>query len=118
MDTSILESQRRNSQIKNEYISVKNTLRPKLNAENIISVINSRAFSMARYGTGTVCWTKMKLEEIDWKTRKQMTIYGAQHPKANVDKLYLQVCEGGRGLIGIRDCVQVGTHSLIALIST
>ena len=49
----------------------------------------------------------MELEEFDRKTRKPMTMHGAQHPKADVDRLYLLKCEGGRGLIGLEDCVQV-----------
>ena len=36
-----------------------------------------------------------------------MTMYGAHHPKADVDRLRLQRCEGGRGLLGLEDCVQV-----------
>ena len=36
-----------------------------------------------------------------------MTMYGAHHPKADVDRLCLQRCEGGRGLLGLEDCVQV-----------
>ena len=34
----------------------------------------------------------MELEELDWKARKLMTMYGVQHPKADVDKLYLLRC--------------------------
>ena len=44
--------------------------------------------------------------------------YGAQHHKADVDTQYLQRCEGGRGLIGLEDCVQVEVHSLEKYIST
>ena len=39
-------------------------------------------------------------------------MYGAQHLKADVDRLYLQQCEGWRGMIGLEDCVQVEVHSL------
>ena len=49
----------------------------------------------------------MEHEELDRRTRKLMTMYGAHHPKADVDQLYLQRCEGGRGLLGLEDCVQV-----------
>ena len=35
----------------------------------------------------------MELVGIHWKTRKLMTMYRAQHPKADVDRLYLQGCE-------------------------
>ena len=47
-----------------------------------------------------------------------MTIYGAQHLKADVDRLYLHRCEGGRRLIGLEDCVQVEVHCLENSLST
>ena len=49
----------------------------------------------------------MELEELDRKIRKLMTMYRVHHRKADVDRLYLQRCEGGTGLIGLEDCVQV-----------
>ena len=54
----------------------------------------------------------MELEELDRRTRKMMTMYGAHHPKADVDRLYLERCERGRGLPRMKDCVQVEGHSL------
>ena len=41
-----------------------------------------------------------------------MSMYGAQHPEANVDRLYLKRCDGGRGLVGVEDCVQTEVNSL------
>ena len=100
-------------QLKKEYIRrVRNVLKSELNERNIILAINSRAVSIARYETGIIKWTKNELEELDRKTRKLMTMYGAQHPKADVDKLYLKRCDGGRGLIGVEDCVQAEVNSL------
>ena len=100
-------------QIKNEYIRrVRNILKSKLNGENIILAFNSRAVSITRYGVGIISWTKMELEELDRRTRKLITRYGAHHPKTDVNRLYLQRCEGGRGLLGLEDCVQVEVHSL------
>ena len=105
--------------IKKEYIRrVRTKLKSKLNGENIISAINSRADSIVTYGAGIISWTKMELGELDWKTRKLMIIYGAQHPKTEVDRLYLQRCEGGRVLIGLEDCVQIEAHSLEKYLST
>ena len=49
---------------------------------------------------------------VDWKTRKLVAMYKAHHPQADVDRLYLQRCEGGKGLVGLEDCVQVEVHSL------
>ena len=60
----------------------------------------------------------MELEELDRKAKKLMTMYGAHHPKADVDRLYLQRCEEGRGLLGLEDCVQVEVHSFEQYLST
>ena len=87
-------------QKKKEYLRrVRNILKSKLNEGNIILAINLRAVSIVRYGAG-------------------MTMYGAHHPKADVDRLYLQRCEGGRGLLGLEHCVQVEVHSLEKYLST
>ena len=100
-------------QLKKEYIrGVRNVLKTKLNGGNIISAINSRAVSIVRYGAGIIKWTKDEFEELDRKTRKLMSMYGAQHPRADVDMLYLRRCDGGRGLIGVEDCVQAEVNSL------
>ena len=39
-------------------------------------------------------------------------------PKADFARLYLQRCEGGRGPLGLKDCVQVEVHSLEKYLST
>ena len=57
-------------------------------------------------------------EELDRRTRALMIMHGTHHPKADVDRLYLQRCEGGRGLLGLKDCVQVQEHSLGKYLST
>ena len=59
----------------------------------------------------------MELEELDWRTGKPMTMYEAHQPKADLDKLYLQRCEG-RGLLGLEDFVLVEVHSLEKYLST
>ena len=38
--------------------------------------------------------------------------------KADVDRFYLQRRKGGRGLVGLEDCVQVEAHSLEKYLST
>ena len=45
------------------------------------------------------------LKPLDRKTRKILTCYSFFHPRANVARLYLKRCEGGRGLISAKDCV-------------
>ena len=34
-------------------------------------------------------------------------MYGALHPKSDVDRLYIPRKEGGKGLISIEDCVKL-----------
>ena len=70
---------------------VRKILKSKLNGGNVISAINSRAVAVVRYGAGIIKWTKLELEELDRKTRKLMTIYGAHHPTVDVDRLYMKI---------------------------
>ena len=89
MEVNGVKHEETKCQIKKEYIRrVRNVLKSKLNRENIISAINARAVSIVKYGAGIISWTRMELKVLDWKTRKLMIIYGAQHPKADVDRLY------------------------------
>lgn len=41
-----------------------------------------------------------------------MTMCGAQHPKADGNRPYLQTCEGVRDLIGSEDCAKGEAHNL------
>ena len=119
LETNGLKHEEMKSQTKKEYIRrMINIIKSKLNGGNIISAISSRAVSIVRYGAGIISWTKMELEELDWKTKKLMTMYGAQYPKADVDRLYLQRCDRGRGLLGLEDCMQVEVRSLEKYLTT
>ena len=40
------------------------------------------------------------------------TIYGALHPKSDVDRLYIPRKERGRGLISIEDCVELAIRGI------
>ena len=40
------------------------------------------------------------------------TIYGALHPKSDVDRLYLAKKKGGKGLISIEDCFELAIRGL------
>ena len=44
--------------------------------------------------------------QIDRKTRKIMTMNRMLHSRSNIGRLYIPRKEGGRGLLGIRDCVE------------
>ena len=45
-----------------------------------------------------------------------LTIYRAHHPKAEVERLYLKRKVGGRGMIGIEDCINLEISSLASYV--
>ena len=92
-------------------------LRSKLNGKNKISAVNTWAVAMFRYGAGIIQWKENELKDLDRKTRKTMTMYGAFHPKSDVDRLYVKRKEGGRGLISVERCVKEEENSLKLYIS-
>ena len=87
-------------------------MKSKLNGGNLASRFNTWTVSLLRYSAAFVSWRKSKLQAINRKTRKLFTIYGALHPKSDVDRLYIPRKEGGRGLISIEDCVELAISGL------
>lgn len=67
--------------------------------------ISQWAVGVVTYNARIVDWTKGDMELLHRKTRKMLTCNGLFHPRANVARLCLQRCEGGRGLISVKDCV-------------
>ena len=99
--------------VSKEYIKkLRKVLKSKLNDENLVRGVNVWAVSLLRYSAAFVSWRKSELEAIDRKTRKLFTIYGTLHPKSDVDRLYIPRKEGGRGLISIKDCVELAKRGL------
>ena len=78
-----------------EYITrLRKVLKPKLNSGNLVLGINTWAVSLLRYSAAFVSWRKSELEAINRKTRKLFSIYGALHPKSDVDRLHIPRKEG------------------------
>ena len=65
-------------------------LKSKLNGKNKIQAINTCPVALLRYGAGIINWKVDKLKIMDRTTRKTLTIYGALHPKSDIDRLYLE----------------------------
>ena len=86
---------------------IRKVLKSKLNGGNLVHGVNNWKVSLLRYSAGFVSWRKSKLQAIERKTRKLFTIYGALHPKSDVDRLCITRKEGGSGVIFIEDCVQL-----------
>ena len=84
----------------------------KLNGGNLVPGVNTCAVSLLKYSAAFVSQRKSELQAIDRKSRKLFTIYGAFHPKSDVDRLYIPRKEGGRGLISIEDCVELAIRGL------
>ena len=77
--------------VSKEYIRrLRKVLKSKLNGGNLVRGVNTWAVSLLRYSAAFVSWRKSKLQVIDRKTRKLFTIYGALHPKSDVDYIYLE----------------------------
>ena len=91
---------------------LRKVLKSKLNGGNLVCGVNTWAVSLLRYSAAFVSWRKRELQAIDRKTRKLFTIYGALHPKSDVDRLYTPRKEGGAGLISIEDCVELAKRGL------
>ena len=84
----------------------------RLSGRNKIIAINTCTVSLMRHGAGIVKWTKNKLDEIDRKTRKFLTLNEKLLPRSDVDRLYVSRMEGGRRLIGCKMCVKAEENSL------
>ena len=87
-------------------------MKSKLNDWNLVCGVNTWAVSLLRYAPAFVSWRKSELLDIHRKTRELFIIHGAFHPKSDVDRLYRAKIEGGRGLIFIEDCVELGIRYL------
>ena len=59
-----------------------------------------------RYGAGTIKWNKEKLQGIDRKSRKIMTMNKELHPRSDVARIYVPRKKGGRGLTSCESCVR------------
>ena len=65
-------------------------LKSKLNGKNKIQAINTGVVVLLRYGAGIINWKVDELKKMDRTTRKTLTMYGALHPKNDIDRLYLK----------------------------
>ena len=61
--------------------------------------INSLAVPIVTYGFNILNWTISEIRRIDIKVRKLLTMNKIHHPKADVDRLYIQRSEGEKGLL-------------------
>jgi len=70
-----------------------------LSAKNKIQAIESLEAPVLKYGLVIVNCHLEKLQKLDQKTRKLLTIYRQPQSKANVVRLYVPSKQGGKGLM-------------------
>jgi hypothetical protein len=62
-------------------------LKSELNARNTITATGALAVPVLRYSFGIFNWRIEDIKKIDRKTRRILTMYKVQHPKADIDRL-------------------------------
>jgi hypothetical protein len=94
-----IQHQQMKERLKKEYSSrLRMILKPELNAKNKITAIGTLAIPVLRYNFGIINWRLEEIKNIDRKTRKIQTMYKMHHPKADIDRLYVEGKGGGRGV--------------------
>jgi hypothetical protein len=83
-----------NSQMKKYYWWVPQILQTELNSKHKITAIIALAVTVLVYNFGIFSWLRKETEKIVRKTRK-LTIEGIHHPKADVNRLYIKIQNGG-----------------------
>ena len=97
---------------KEYFRRLRKVLKSKLNGGNLVRGVNTWPVSLLRCSAEFLCWRKSELQAIDRKTKKFFTIYGALHPKSDVDRLYIPRKEEERGSISTEDCVELAIRGL------
>ena len=99
--------------IEKEYLRrTRKLLETKLRSRNLIKEINTWALHHVRYSGPFLKWTREELKQMDQRTRKLMSIHWALHPRNDVDRQYVSIKEGGRGLSSTEDSVDASIQRL------
>ena len=73
----------------------------------LVKGINTWTVPLIRYSGSFLKWTREELKQMKQRTRKLMTMHKALHRRDDVDRLYVTRREGGRGLAGIEERVDI-----------
>jgi hypothetical protein len=86
-----IQHQQMKETLKQEYRRrLRMILKSELNARNKITAIRAIAVPVLRYSFGIINLRIEEIKQIDRKTRKMLTVYKMQYPKADIDRLYVQ----------------------------
>ena len=90
--------------VRSEYFRrVRKIWNSELYCRHKITAHNTFAIPVITPTFGILTWSKEELQQIDVKTRKLLTLSGSFHLNSDVDRLYCQRNEGGRGLNSVDD---------------
>ena len=118
LQDAIAKNREMKEKVGKEYLRrVKLLSKSKLYAGNLVNGINAWAVGVIRYSAGILDWTCHELKKLDTKTRKILTMAGAFNRKGSTVRLYRKRSEGGKGLIGIEDCVRLEEANLAQYVS-
>ena len=108
----IKENEMKEKTIKECKQRLRLVLKSKLNGKNKVTAANAWEVAVFRSGAGIIQWRESELKDVDRKSRKTMKMYGALHPKSDVDRLYIKRKVGGRGLMSAERCVREEENNL------
>ena len=104
-------------QIRKEYYRrVRLVTKTELNGSNKIEAINTLAVPVFTYSVNIVNWQTCEIRKLDTTTRKLLTMERMNHPKADVERMYLPREDGGRGLTQLElvfKTTTVGLHAYL-----
>jgi hypothetical protein len=66
-----------------------------------MQAIGSLAIPVLRCSFDIISWHQEEIQKLDRKTRKMLTIHGQHHPRADINRLFFSIKDGGRGLMQI-----------------
>ena len=96
------------------YRRIRTITKSELNAIKRMETINTLATLVVTLSFNIVDWKMEDIRKIDRKTRKILTMERMNHPRADVDRMYLPRNKGGRGLIQLEIAYKIATIGLDA----
>ena len=92
---------------------VRSILKTELNSKNKLTAINTLAIPVVTYSFNVINWNLRELKKIDTKIRNQLTCNRMNHPKSDIDRIYVPRSKGGRGMIQLELSYKTSTIGLL-----
>ncbi|KAI5747836.1 hypothetical protein M8J77_018995 [Diaphorina citri] len=83
------------------YTRLNKVMKTELNSKNKIKAINTWAIPLLTYTFGILKWSNTDLETMNIKIRTIFTSFRIHHCHSALERIYLPISEGGRGLLNL-----------------